>query len=119
MNSHTSSLSSLESGYTFPFLSTNSFFISIIWSHIFFFTILLLAFFLKTWIHLWNLEGTNFLAFPSNFVIFSFFSQISYFLITLFTFIVLLFCGFLHIFFLFLYPTFFILFIIFILFLLF
>jgi len=44
MNSHTFSLSSLNNEYIFPFLSTNFFFISIVWFYNFFISILLLVF---------------------------------------------------------------------------
>ena len=44
MNSYISSLSSLDNGYIFPFLSTNSFFISIAWSQSFLVGILSLSF---------------------------------------------------------------------------
>ena len=62
VNSCTSLLFFLNNKYTFPFLGINHFFNSITWSDIFFIGILSLAFFLKTWIHLWNCWETNFLA---------------------------------------------------------
>ena len=74
INSYTSPFSSLNHGYTFPFLGTNSFFTSIAWFYNFFISILSLAFFSKMWIYLWNLWETNFLAFFSDFAA-SFFSS--------------------------------------------
>ena len=83
MNSYTSSLSSLEMDKSFPFLAQT--FNSITWSHIFLISILSLVFFLKTWIYLWNLGGTNFLVFSLDFTTSSSLSQISYSFTILFT----------------------------------
>ena len=93
MNSYTSLLFSLDNGryYTFFFLSTKPSFTSIAWFHNFFIGILLLAFFPKTWIYLWNLWGTNFLASSSDFAVFSSSSQISHSSATFFTSIILFF----------------------------
>ena len=49
MNSYISSLSFLDNRYTFLFLDTNLFFVSIALLHIFFINILSLAFFPKIW----------------------------------------------------------------------
>ena len=89
MNSHTSSLSFLDNGYTFPFLSTNPFFISIIWSQIFYVGILSNYFLPNILIYLWNCSGTNFLASASDFAAFSSSSQISHSSAILFSSIVL------------------------------
>ena len=51
---------------------------SITWFYSFFVVICLLAFLLKTWIHLWNLSRTSFFASASNFVASSSSSQISH-----------------------------------------
>ena len=80
--------------YTFLFLSTNSSFISIMWSDNFFIGILSLAFFLKTWIYLWNPWGTNFLASSSDFAIFTSPFQIFYSFATFFTSIIFFFLVF-------------------------
>jgi len=79
INSHFSSLSFLDKGYTFSFLSTNPYFTLIAWFHTFFIGVFLLTFFLKTWIYLWNLGGTNFLASSSDFTASFFLFQISHF----------------------------------------
>ncbi len=95
MNSCTSSISSHNNKYTFSFLNTNHSFISIAWSHIFLISILLLAFFPKTWIYLWNLGGTNFLTSFSDFTTSFSSSQISYSSAIFFTSIIHFFFGFL------------------------
>ena len=94
MNSCTSSISSHNNKYTFSFLNTNHSFISIAWSHIFLISILLLAFFPKTWIYLWNLGGTNFLTSFSDFTTSFSSSQISYSSAIFFTSIIHFFFGF-------------------------
>ena len=94
MNLYTSSLSSLNSGYTFLFLSTNFSFISITWFHNFFVGILSHAFFPKMWIHLWNLWGINFLVSSSDLAASFSLSQISYSSVIFFASIILLFFGF-------------------------
>ena len=60
-------LSSLDSEYTFLFLGTNPFFVSIAWSHSFPVGILSLCFFPNMWIHLWKHSNTNFFASFSDF----------------------------------------------------
>ena len=100
MNLHISPLSSLNNGYTFPFLGTNSSFNSIAWSHIFLIGIFSLTFFPKTLIHLWNHFGTNLLASSSDFAASSSLFQISHSLATFVIFIVFsLFCFFFFFFF--------------------
>ena len=98
MNSYIFSLSSLDKRYIFSFFGTNSFFTSITWSHIFLVGILLLAFFSKTWIYLWNLRGTSHLASSFNFVAFTSLSQISHSSNTLFTFMIFFFLSLLFLF---------------------
>ena len=88
MNSRISSLSFLNKEYTFPFFGTNSFFILIAWSQIFYIDILSNCFLPKTLIYLWNFSGTSFLASLSDFAAFFFSSQISHSSATLFTSIV-------------------------------
>ena len=100
MNSCTSSLSSLDNRYTFPFLSTNPFFISIVLSHSFFMGTLSLDFLPKTYIHLWNLSGTSLFTSSSNFAASSPSSQTFYSFTTFFTSIILsFFCFFFSFFF--------------------
>ena len=99
MNLHTSPLSSLDNRYTFLFVSTNPFFISIMWSHNFFISILSLPFFPKIWIHLWNLWETNFLAVSSDLAISFSSSYISHSSAIFFTSIILSFFGFFFFFF--------------------
>ena len=94
MNSLTSSLSSFNKGYTFPFLSTNPSFMSIAWSQIFRVGILSDCFLPKTLIHLWNFSGTHFFASSSNLAVSSFLFQISHSSATLFTSIVFSFFDF-------------------------
>ena len=85
MNLHISSLSSLDNEYTFPFLGTNTFFISIAWFHNFLVSILLLAFLPKMWICFkWNFSDTSLFTSSSS-------SQISYSSTTFFTSIILCF----------------------------
>ena len=90
MNLHISPPSSLDNRYIFSFLGTNSFF-SIVWSHIFLIGILSLTFFLKMWIHSWNLGETNFLASSSKFAASSSSFQISHSSAIFFTSIILFF----------------------------
>ena len=94
MNSLTSSLSSFNKGYTFPFLSTNPSFMSIAWSQIFCVGILSDCFLPKILIHLWNFSGTHFFASSSNLAVSSSLFQISHSSATLFTSIVFSFFGF-------------------------
>ena len=84
-----SCLSSLNSRYIFLFLSTNPFFISIVWSYNFLMGILSLAFLPKTQIYLWNLSRTSLLTSSSDFSDFSSSSHISYSSVALFISIVL------------------------------
>ena len=118
INSHTSPLSSLDNRYTFLFLSTNSFFISIAWSCNFFVSILSLVFFPKIWNYLWNFWGTNFLASSLDFAAYYSLSQIFYSSAIFFTSIFLSLLGFLLIFLIFLIFFFFFLSFFFFLFLL-
>ena len=104
INSYISPLFSLDKKYIFPFLSTNLFFTSITWSYIFLIGILLLVFFPKTWIHLWNLGGTSLLASFSDFATSSSSSLISYSSRTFFIFIVLFFFSLPFFFFFFLFS---------------
>ena len=100
MNLHTSPLSSLDNKYTFLFLSTNPFFISIAWSHDFFVSILSLFFFPKTCIYQWNHSSTKFFASFSDFATSSSSFKIFYFFTTFFTSIILSFFVFSSYFFL-------------------
>ena len=93
MNLHTSSLSSLDNGYTFPFFRTNPFFVLMAWSYNFLMGIISLVFLLKTWIHLWNLFDTSCFTSSSNFAI-SFLSYIFYSSATFFISIIFSFFGF-------------------------
>ena len=103
INSYTSSLSFLNNGYIFLFLSMNSFFISIVWFYSFLVGIYSLAFFPKTLIHLWKCSDTNLLATASDFTISSSLSQIFHSSASLFTSIIFSFLGFFFSFFSFLY----------------
>ena len=118
INSYTSPLSSLDDRYTFLFLSTNSFFISIAWFCNFFVSILSLVFFPKIWNYLWNFWKTNFLASSLDFAAYYSLSQIFYSSAIFFTSIFLSLLGFLLIFLIFLIFFFFLLSFFFFLFLL-
>ena len=88
MNSHTSSLSSLDNRYTFSCLGINLSFVSITWFYNFLVGILSLCFFPNTWIHLSKCSSTSFFTSSSS-------SQIFYSFATFFNFIVLFFLDFL------------------------
>ena len=66
INLHIPSLSFLDNGYAFRFLSTNPSFVSIVWSYNFLVSILSLVFLPKTWIYLWNFFGTSFFTSSSS-----------------------------------------------------
>jgi len=98
MNLCISFLSSLDNRYTFLFLGTNPFFVSMAWFHNFLVGILPLVFLPKTWIHLWKCFGTNLFTFSSDFVASSFLSHISYSSAILFTSTTFSFFGFIFFF---------------------
>ena len=94
INSCTSSLSSLDSRYTFSFFGANFSFILITWFYNFLIGILSLVFLPKTWIYLWNLSGTSYFASFFDFAASSFSSQISHSSTIFFTSIILSFLDF-------------------------
>ena len=101
MNSCTSSLSSLNNGYTFPFFGTNPFLMLIVWPHSFIVGIHSLAFSPKTWIYLWKCSSTSFLASASDFAAFFSSPYISHSFTSFLTSIVLSFIDFFFFFFFF------------------